>query len=104
MKLVRNILSNESAQVEGYHVQSRGKLEEASFEHCVETSMVLSKLFLGMNLFKDDDVIKEGFVVKMWSMGPMFQQQQPIMSQNPNINKTWPISHTIKPLPVIIDV
>jgi hypothetical protein len=33
MNLVTNRLLDECAQVEGYGEQSRGKLEEASFEH-----------------------------------------------------------------------
>jgi hypothetical protein len=57
-----------------------------------------------MNLFEDDDVVEEGLAVQTWSMGPMFQQQQPIMSQNPNTKKTWHVNPTIKPLPIIFDV
>jgi len=43
-------------------------LEEASFEHYVETIMVLSKVFPGMNLFEDDNVVEEGLAIQTQSI------------------------------------
>jgi hypothetical protein len=51
MNLVKNRFLDECTQIEEYGEQSRGELEEGCFEHFSETSMALSEVFPGVNLF-----------------------------------------------------